>query len=792
MKRLILFLFLGMVLFSSFVVSSDYFGVGRFNGWDEDKAHIYFPNGGVYRNFGSDWGLYAYNASHIDFGDFYGGDGIDDVVALVNEDGEWYIYNLDMGAEILNNKNAGRKAERVVFGDIDGDGYDEIGLGGYGVAIHDRDGSLLYSFGTGAGQGVDIDFGDVDGDDDDEIGVAIGPSGGAKWKVYDLIDGNPNPEMIMYGSFGGYDSGNDPANPGPIVAEAREIAFGDFDGDQIDEFVVVPNTMYTNYDMRSCFFYKYELGQDPETTEFLDIPVDCAREGYCYVGGYEDCKREAEYVAFGDFDEDGYDDFGFIQYEYRLIGEEWVFHDDFLNVTSLKDCLGQSECEALSWAYSGHSSYPNFNDIDFGVLNGRRVFGASAEDPGGVYAWRVYDKDNYGSNYYLEGPSWGAGYDAWTFAFAKAPGDEIIPTGTHCVNNYLGECCALTCEGEVYGDATGCNVGEVCCEANQCTEELPPGCELSNVIWANHVGDINLNGETVDEGELVRLAVQGNAECNGQTVTFEFFEKDLLGMDSVDGDIFNHPPSAVISGQNAFVFWYTEWHFDEGFLQDDDPEYVFKAKIGSSEWESGELEVVTDNVYLACEGDECIKKDGTEENQNGCTYVTESCGEGSIDCGNGDKDAGEDCDCGDPWICDDGEGYDFGSDTCESVWGPPYINGELSCYDPDEDLDDRCTFGIGTCQDDENNPPVIPDEGTNTYTVTGECVCDPEGDGENPIADCPEGIGTRNIIVYQENGDSTEYDRECFLVTEDVPFMSMFSFFVVTLILFMFYSNRKK
>ena len=98
-----MFFVFGMILFSSFVVSSDYFGVGGFNGWNDDKAHIYnLGDWSVAWEFGHDWPPegypygYRYNATNIAFGD-RDGDGDDDVVSIVDEEDDWYIYDLETG-----------------------------------------------------------------------------------------------------------------------------------------------------------------------------------------------------------------------------------------------------------------------------------------------------------------------------------------------------------------------------------------------------------------------------------------------------------------------------------------------------------------------------------------------------------------------------------------------------------------------------------------------------------------------------------------------------------------------
>ena len=775
-----MFFILGMILFSSFVVSSDYFGVGRNGGNSEDSVYTYGSDGTEYHKFGFG-GSYWWHAEHIDFGDF-DGDGYDDAISLVNEDGDWFIYDLHSEALIWSHENIDGFG-KVVFGNVDDDLADEFGVySNNGLGVYDSDGTLVHNADPGSFQLSDFDFGDVDGDGKDELGMTFSSGGSemSRWRIYDFEEGVVPGELLMYGGKGW----------GPY---AKEIAFGDFDGDGKDEFSVITSQILDvdGSDKRSCLFFQEGMqdgnGEVPESL-FLDIPLTCVWEGYCYLGDYDDCRREAEYIAFGDFDDDGYDDFGFVQYEERFTGSRWVFNNDFINITSLRDCLGQSECEALAWAYSGHGNMPIYTDIDIGRINGKGAFGASAKDVlSGVderFAWIVYDEDNFGAyGVHLLKGDYGTGYNGWSFAFANAPGDEIDPEeepGTDCVGDGLGVCCNSpnTCSNEV-PEGTGCDKGVCCNSAGECTSE-PPECILSDTaMWLDR--DTGEEITDVDEGELVKLSIEGSGNCDGKIISLELFDDDIIDMDPVEP--YNFPSQMIFEGTRANVFWFTEWHQDtDNGWGDDDPEYVFRASLEAQFVDSGKLKVKTDNVYLFCnEFSECDQGVGVGV-EDECEYVSQPCEEGSTDCGDGVIEGDEQCDCGDPWDCDE-DGLN-GRDC--TYFGVECTEGEIDCYEPEEE--EECTFSIGTCEGECDDPIDIPEDGSDTYTVTGECICEPTGDPE----DCPDGIGTRQVTVYYGNGDPpTDYDQECFLVTEDVPFISIVSILITLLILSIFYYRKE-
>jgi hypothetical protein len=780
MKRWMFFI-LGMILFSSFVVSSEYFGVGRFNGIWDYKVHLYNDDGSFHEGLGDvgiPWG--GQDALYVDFGDS-DGDGYDDVVGITNENKKWYIYDLS-GNVVHQFGDPGFEDStislKVVFGDVNGDGDDEFALtSNRGIAIYDFGGSQLYQATQMGTPITDFDFGDVDGDGKAELGVTAGAMAfgtSSRWRIYDLESGSAS--LLLYGGHNWpYDHAADPAN----VADygnvgAREIAFGDFDGDLKDEFVVVTYTMYVEGKLQSCYFYNYTVGQEQGVLESLDIPYVCAKEGLS--SGGDETKQEAEYIAFGDFDDDGYDDFGVVSHKSYLPGESWVLDSSFLNIYSLRDCGGEG-CEELLEIYGGHLNSPIFNDIDFGVLDGTRVVGVSTEDVFDSYAWKIFDG---AGNTRLEcEDEWDNNYNAWSFAFAKAPGDEIPPEeeGTDCLINFEGACCySPDACSNIISEGTGCDGGVCCASAGECTGEIPSECELTDAYWSAE--------SPVDEGDTVNLVVEGNEACNGLLVEFLIKEDDNLGTGDWDDpgadsfELHEAPSDVVFGARQAISTWDAEWHLDDDGMVGDDPEYIFRARLKSDITiyfdSNNELDVTGDGYHRICdESFMCI--DADDDGEDLCDEAVD-CSPGGAYCG--------DSQVNQEWEqCDDSDFRD-GIDDCNEVnsdW-----TGDLDCYSVSDGDDIKCTFDLDGCTLIDDGSPV--DDDVTVEVIYGSCEC--------LVGECLDGVGSRErtIITYE---DGTETNREtltqdCFLgSTEDVPFMNLISIFLTLLLLSIFYYRKE-
>jgi len=102
-----------------------------------------------------------------------------------------------------------------------------------------------------------------------------------------------------------------------------------------------------------------------------------------------------------------------------------------------------------------------------------------------------------------------------------------------------------------------------------------PPCEIISADWSS---------TDVQNGDTVRLRVQGNNYCHGETINFSMFEYDAGTSDysDVTAQLANLPPSITFNGVWANQTWVAEWILDEGFLVDENPEYIFNASLADN------------------------------------------------------------------------------------------------------------------------------------------------------------------------------------------------------------------
>jgi hypothetical protein len=240
---------------------------------------------------GDSWGSGGY-VTDLDFGDI-DGDGRDELVVTRHSsvNARYFIYDdANAGFTLLHQGGdqwgSGNYATSAALGDIDGDGRDEIAIGRR-AGSNDRffvfdDAAASRPFRKIAGGGdqwgggnyvTDVAFGDVDGDGDDELGVARRAGSNGRYYVLDYNGGSLN--RINQGGERWGDS-----------YYATSIAFGDIDGDPAEEMIVgrraSENARYFVFDDRSTGF------------EPLSRGGDAWGSGYHTVG-----------VAIADFDGDG-------------------------------------------------------------------------------------------------------------------------------------------------------------------------------------------------------------------------------------------------------------------------------------------------------------------------------------------------------------------------------------------------------------------------------------------------------------------------------------------------------
>lgn len=250
------------------------------------------------------------------------GDVDDDGLAEVAISGTYDILNVETWTETIlfgtsrfldgyyvQRRDRGKLASSVAFGNVDDDYPVE-----FGISLGSRTGlDPLYRFmvwdderfftllagsqSIGWPRNADatsIAFGDVDGDGRDELGVTRESAG--ENTTFIIYDDAEQGFVELYRS-------NAPFVRGPEYATATSIAFGDVDGDGLDEIAIG------------------HVGPDPNIlfncTNDWDRPdfwvLDDARHGYQEMlakGDTDWCYGDPTSVAFGDIDGDGMSDLG--------------------------------------------------------------------------------------------------------------------------------------------------------------------------------------------------------------------------------------------------------------------------------------------------------------------------------------------------------------------------------------------------------------------------------------------------------------------------------------------------
>lgn len=192
----------------------------------------------------------------------------------------------------------------VAFGDVDGDGRDELGLASNadnGERFHVYDDAaagfaLLGSGGQTWGAlavATSIAFGDIDGDGDDEMGIGRNHTINARFFVH---DGPPGFDLIWQGGetwgAGSY---------------ATSIAFGNVDGDKAAELGVARRASLNE---RAYVF-------DDAGAAFATLQL---------FGQTWASNAWATSIAFGDVDGDGRDEVGLARY--ATVNERFAIYDD--------------------------------------------------------------------------------------------------------------------------------------------------------------------------------------------------------------------------------------------------------------------------------------------------------------------------------------------------------------------------------------------------------------------------------------------------------------------------------
>lgn len=256
-----------------------------------------------------------------------------------------------------------RGGVRSAFGDVDGDGVNEIvtvpGVGGGPhVRVFETDGALRSQFFADRPEmtsGLFVATGDVMGDTADEIIVSTGANGEGDLKVFSY-DGR---ELASFRPFG-------------PVAYAVHVAAGDVDRDGRDEIVVAPGA-----------------GESPRVRVFEGAGIlkhEFPAYGEGFTGGV--------YVAAGDVDEDPADEI--------IVGPGAGMEPTVRVYT--RTGVKKSEFSAYATQFQGGVR------VASGHLNGKLANIITAAGPGGGPHVRVFNSTgNVLGNFFADAPSLRAG-----------------------------------------------------------------------------------------------------------------------------------------------------------------------------------------------------------------------------------------------------------------------------------------------------------------------------------------------------------------------------------------------
>jgi cysteine-rich repeat protein len=293
-------------------------------------------------------------------------------------------------------------------------------------------------------------------------------------------------------------------------------------------------------------------------------------------------------------------------------------------------------------------------------------------------------------------------------------GNGIIDSGEECDGSQLGgETCASVMGAGYTGTLS-------CSSCTLITTNCVSPCTLTSASWSQVNAAI---------GDTVKLNIQGNSNCIGKNINFEVWEKDS-GILNPDDPVTTNPNSIIYGVPNNYTSWVVEWQDDNEVLggQTNPPEYYFKASVvGASPAETitssntnsdDPLLLRPINVDVLCSAinhcsDYATQEDcnsdaslcnvgegdltdtvtcggslnpvtGCYDNTNcGCSWdngvckpswtSTSSCGV----CGNGFREAGEECD----------DGNTASGDGCSST----------CTFEPN--INNPCSLGLTLCSD---------------------------------------------------------------------------------------------
>jgi hypothetical protein len=355
---------------------------------------------------GEGWGSSRYPTC-IAFGDV-DGDGKDEV-GITRNSGEdtryWILDDATHNFRVLYRGGRGwgksRGATAIAFGDVDGDGKDEVGITRnsgkdtrYWIlddATHNF--NVLYRGGRGWGKSrgaTTIAFGDVDGDDKDEVAIGRGSGGNERYWILD--DANRKFRILHRGGSGWGDSRG-----------ATAIAFGDVDGDDKDEVAI---------------------GRGSGGNERYWILDDANRKfRVLYRGGRDWGKSNyVTSIAFGDVNGDRKDEVGIARY-YRSNSK----------IKRMKYAILEYRRRSFSALYYGGQTWGSSNfatDIAFGkIYRGQKMSLGVTRKAASNFRFLFAGDIKCAKTYITGGASGGSSTYSNSIAFGDVDGDGKMEAG---------------------------------------------------------------------------------------------------------------------------------------------------------------------------------------------------------------------------------------------------------------------------------------------------------------------------------------------------------------------------
>jgi cysteine-rich repeat protein len=332
-----------------------------------------------------------------------------------------------------------------------------------------------------------------------------------------------------------------------------------------------------------------------------------------------------------------------------------------------------------------------------------------------------------------------------------------LDTSENDVNDFYGECSGFEDNVQWLEGANPNTYGEYDNTVVFVNDNNDPGTFLREDFETEACGD--------DRDEYIITDSEGTLCCDKETDII------VLANDNIDEEPIDVPMQGLYCVDQT-VGTYGENQGCGDFVVNpgsgEECDALYGSYVGPNP--DGEGGFVANPNYLFLGDDDAC--DGNLCSPNTCLCLAE----GEV-CGNGRQEGSEGCD---DENTEDGDGCSFPGCQLECGDGvvdstPPYTEFcDIGTCDPGFECNSVCSECVPSGSG-----------GVLVNSIYGECAC-PVGQ------DCSDGIGEVDVIHIIGSGSTTSTE-ECFLVSENVPFMGSFSIFLVFLLLVGFYFfNRKK